>query len=158
MCVCALCFFLFLFTVNFNCCLPLPPSPSPLGVAPFRYGHDTARSYNYFRFALTKKYATCTWIWRVSVWLQIRNDSQKRVLRVVFNYIHSIHTQYYIQIYINRIVYGDRGFFAFIICNFSFVRQGRGAGGSERELTRFNQHVWSPYIILHNTQCGFGLR
>lgn len=85
----------------------------------------------------------------VSVWLQIRNDSQKRVLRVVFKYIHATHTYkqtiYYIHMYKSCIVYGDRGFLPSLFAIFLLCgrEMERGGGGSERELTRFNQHVWS---------------
>lgn len=61
-CVCVLCAFSYFYLLWISIvAFPYFPT-SPLCVAPFRYGHDTARSYNYFRFALTKKYATCTWI------------------------------------------------------------------------------------------------
>lgn len=88
------------------------------------------------------------------MWLQIRNDSQKRVLRVVFNYIHSIHTQYTdICIYINRIVYGDRGFlpslFAiFLLCGREMESKGKGKRGRGK---------WEGVNALQSTRVERGL-
>jgi len=50
-----------------DCGISPATTSSPFPPLFFRYVHKRARSYNYFRFALTKKYATRTWIIRIYI-------------------------------------------------------------------------------------------
>lgn len=118
---------------------PLPPLCSSLQIRP-RYGTVlqlfSIRIDEKIRDLYLNLASEC--VTTDSKWFA--ETSAQSCLQLYSLYTYTIYR--YMYIYKSYCVWWPR-LFAFIICNFSFVRQGRGARGSERELTRFNQHVWS---------------